>query len=314
MDLQIGVERDISAGINIKGVEASSSFTIPPPFQRGWRDSENMGKLRSFFSQKKGMVTISVGICLSYQLRLQQYRYPPFTDSFKNAIQDLYSAVWKSHPDQEQAFKKFINEFGTHFLVHTVLGAEFIHETKYSGDVRRHYNVDTLKECSQVAGSKIFGIQVEQDTSKCTATDQKKLGGRSSADVEDIVITRGSRPTDIKDWATQKFNPVPIQFTLSPIVNLFADSTVKRNGVKDKFGQQIDTSYIRSWFLPMYWDYCKVMGVECQSKEGGCGIDDKCPVDTICTRGSNEHKCSGKLHYFKRLYHCYMMIFLIGVS
>lgn len=290
MDLQIGVEREVSVGVNIKGVEASSTSTIPPPFQRGWRNSENMESLRSFFSKKKGIVTTSVGICLSYQLRLQQFRYPPFTDSFKNAIQELYSAYTKPK-QQVNVFKKFVSEFGTHFLLHTALGAEFIHETKYSGDVRRHYNVDTLQKCSEVAGSKIFGLQVEEDSKKCTESDKKNLGGMSRSDVEDVVITRGSRPTNIKDWSTQDFKPVPIQFTLSPIVNLFTNSILKRNNIKVGGHQISDSLKIRSWFLPLYWDYCKVIGVECKTKEG-CGIDDKCPVDAICNPSTNKHQCT----------------------
>eukprot|EP00111_Clytia_hemisphaerica_P000230 TCONS_00000580-protein len=113
----------------------------------------------------------------------------------------------------------------------------------------------------------------------------------SRSDVEDVVITRGSRPTDIKDWSTQDFKPVPIQFTLSPIVNLFTNSILKRNNITVGGHQISDSLKIRSWFLPLYWDYCKVMGVECKTKEG-CGIDDKCPVDAICNPSANKHQCT----------------------
>ena len=36
------------------------------------------------------------------------------------------------------------------------------------------------------------------------------------------------------------------------------------------------------------------MGVDCQEPPSGCGIDDKCPQDTICSKGGDKHECSGK--------------------
>ena len=59
VNLQLGVEREVTVGVDVKGVSASSSATIPPPFTRAWGDSKGMSKLKNFFSQKKGTKAIS---------------------------------------------------------------------------------------------------------------------------------------------------------------------------------------------------------------------------------------------------------------
>ena len=101
----------------------------------------------------------------------------------------------------------------------------------------------------------------------------------SRDNVEEIIITKGSRPTDIKNWVTQSFTPVPLQFQLSPIVNLFTKTNLQRNKISATDNEILN---FKKWFLPMYWDYCKMVGVPCQPPTG-CGYDDVCPINTICT-------------------------------
>ena len=60
VNLQLGVEREVTVGVDVKGVSASSSATIPPPFTRAWGDSDGMSKLKTFFSQKKGTKIITI--------------------------------------------------------------------------------------------------------------------------------------------------------------------------------------------------------------------------------------------------------------
>ena len=286
MNLQIGVEQEVTAGVDVKGVSASTSATIPPPFTRAWGDSKGMTKLKTFFSQKKGLVTMAMGSCLSYEVQLDTHHLPPFTTPFKAALQQLYTAASQSHARKLSVFFKFIRQYGTHFTIKTKLGAQFIHETRYSGEVRREFNSDTLKACSHKSGAKIFGIQIEKDSSKCTSSAKQKLDAMSRENFEEIVVTKGSRPTDIKNWATQLFTPIPLQFQLSPIVNLFTDQNLKRNNI-------VNSAVIRRWFLPMYWNYCKIVGVPCNPPTG-CGYDDSCPIDTICTGEGQKYQCYGK--------------------
>ena len=232
VNLQIGVEREITAGVSIKVFKASTKATIPPPFTRAWGDSRGMEKLETFFSKKKGLVILSMGLCYSYEIQLDTHFLPPFTKPFKYALKDLHKASFGSLALKTTQFIKFIRQYGTHFTIKTKLGAQFVHETRYSGEVRRQFSADKLRACSHVQGSKIFGIQIEKDSSKCSSSDKNQLDAMSRGNVEEIIVTKGSRPTDIKNWATQVFTPVPLQFQLSPIVNLFTDQNLKVNEVK----------------------------------------------------------------------------------
>lgn len=293
-NLQIGVETDVTAGVEVGdeegSVSGSISATIPPPFQRAWGDSSNMQSMEKFFSDEQGLVSTTMGICVMYKMSISTYYVPPFTNEFKEALIALYKA---NKEKQKEEFIKFTGQFGTHFLIKAKLGAQYMLETKYSRKVRKEMDLSTLKSCNYVSGSKVFGIQVEKDSNKCSSSDLKNLKSMGRENVEEEVITKGSRPTDIEKWATQDFTPVILQFQLSPIVNLLKDSYIKKaNLIVD--GKKVTRSLdIRKWFVPLYYKYCEVKGIDCKTKSG-CGIDDWCPMDTICKKGGSIHNCTGK--------------------
>ena len=190
---------------------------------------------------------MAMGMCLSYEVQLDTHHLPPFTTPFKAALQQLITALYRGNWYLRSEFLKFIRQYGTHFTIKTKLGAQFVHETRYSGNVRQEFNSDTLRACSHVQGSKIFGIQIEKDNSKCSNSDKRRLDTMSRDNVEEIIITKGSRPTDIKNWVTQSFTPVPLQFQLSPIVNLFTKTNLQRNKISATDNEILN---FRKWFLP----------------------------------------------------------------
>ena len=297
-DLQIGVETDVTAGVEVGdeegSVSGSISATIPPPFQRAWGDSSNMQSMEKIFSTEQGLVSTTMGICVVYVMSIDTYYVPPFKPAFKKALIELYKASKLDKVKQKQEFIKFTDQYGTHFLIKAKMGAQYMLETKYSRKVRKEMNWSTLKSCNYVSGSKVFGIQVEENSNKCSSSDLEKLKKYGRENVEQVVITKGSRPTDIEKWATQDFTPVPLQFQLSPIVNLLKDSYIKEANLSVD-GQKITRSLdIRKWFVPLYYKYCEVKGIDCKTKSG-CGIDDWCPVDTICKKGGSIHNCTGKI-------------------
>ena len=147
----------------------------------------------------------------------------------------------------------YVIQLDIHYLPHVVYDTGTIYRT--------------LKACSHVQGSKIF--------------------------VEDITLTKGSRLTEIKNWVTQSFTPVPLQFQLSPIVNLFTKANFQCNMIGTTDPQLPN---FRKWFLPMYWDYCGIVGVPCKPPTG-CGYDDICPIDTICTGNGKTHECTGNVTF-----------------
>ena len=288
MNLQIGVETRVTAGV--KGL--STSFSIPPPFQRAWGDSRNMQKLEKFFSEKQGLISTTMGTCAMYEMSLNTFQLPSFTIPFKSALKELYRARKSSAEKQKQLFIQFISQFGTHFLIEATMGAQYIFETKYSKLVRQKMDSDYLKNCSYVAGTRIFGIQVEKDKNKCTASNQQALKSLGNENIEQVVITKGSRPTDIKTWATQNFTPFPLKFQLSPIINIFEDRHMKGVNLDDNGQKNVSSLDIRKWFVPMYYNYCNLLGTICKKKTG-CGFDDTCPIDTVCEKDRSTHTCSG---------------------
>ena len=69
-------------------------------------------------------------------------------------------------------------------------------------------------------------------TTKCSESDEQTIANYSEDHFESITTTRGSKPgTDETPWANQVFQPEPIKFTLSPIINLFTDNGMRRQNI-----------------------------------------------------------------------------------
>ena len=195
VNLQIVVESEITAGLEVEGVGISSTVKIPPAFQRVWGDSSNFQKVEKFFSEKQGLISTAIGNCVMYQMSLDTFEMPSFTSPFKKAIAELYEAS-KSREDSQ---------------INTI--AQYLFERKYSKLVRQTADLETLKNCNYLSGTKIYGIL--KDHKKCKSSDQDKLNSFGRDNVEEIISTKGSCPTDIHTWAIQSFTPVPFKFSPS---------------------------------------------------------------------------------------------------
>ena len=97
--------------------------------------------------------------------------------------------------ETKEAFKHFINEFGTHYAAATELGTKLTIERRYSAKVtmkktmcnasnhsaifQERASTDTgeISECTTLTGSKIFGFQVEMERHNCTKDTLMDEGG-----------------------------------------------------------------------------------------------------------------------------------------
>eukprot|EP00111_Clytia_hemisphaerica_P012108 TCONS_00035571-protein len=285
-NLQLGYESEVTAGV--EGLDLSSD--IPAPFTMAWSNSKSTKNAASSFSEEQGMVSFTHGMCIQYEMKLSAYLLPEFMPPFVMAIGELHDASSQSPSEQESAFKKFVNEFGTHYMIHSELGALFAQQTTYSGTVRQNMDNEALQQCNSKQAVKLFGIQIGPDTSKCTDTAEETLNSYSDSDVKKITITKGSRPTDIADWATQEFTPTPLKYQFSPIVNIFQKNFIEERNITNSDGDDVDSLKLRQWFMPLYDKYCEVLGFKC-SMPKGCGFDDNCPVDTVCEGEGETHEC-----------------------
>ena len=100
VNLQIVVESEITAGLEVEGVGISSNVKNPVAFQRVWGDSSNFQKVEKFFSEKQGLISTAIGNCVTYQMSLDTFELPSFTTPFKKAIAELYEAS-KSREDRQ---------------------------------------------------------------------------------------------------------------------------------------------------------------------------------------------------------------------
>ena len=299
-DLQIGTETKVTAGIKINIDDLKVEKMIPPAFKRTWSESNGIKKLEEFFSEKKGMVALTLGKCIMYEVKLSSYQLPPFKSAFRAALLELYKAAKLTLNQQISVFKKFIRNYGTHFQLRTKLGVQFMHQTRYTETARKSLSAESLLACNNVKGAQIFGIQDEKDKSSCTTSDKQKLKQLGDTNVKELIITKGSRSTDIKKWSIQDDIPIPLAFELSPIVNLFTDQLIRDSNIRINWKRITDSFTIRNWFVPLYFDFCKTVGIEahCLPKKG-CGFDDLCPIDSICKPGGSIHRCTRKqIFYF----------------
>ncbi|XP_066925072.1 uncharacterized protein [Clytia hemisphaerica] len=287
VDLQVGTETEVTAGIDIKGASISATKKIPEPFTRAWGKSNDFQSMQGLFSEKKSLVATSFAKCQLYEVIIHTFSsIPPLMEPFKKSIKELHQASGADKNTQLRIFKSFIRHYGTHFSIKTSFGGEIVHRTVFSSSTKKKFDGEKIKKCEYVRGSKIFGIQVEQDKEGCSSTDEKRLYNEQGSTIVSSIMSKGAPPEkDIYTWAQQDFKSVPLKYQLSPIINLF-----KKKYLDD--GLQVSAEGIRKWFVPLYFNFCVSMyGSEC-SERNGCGYDDQCPSDTDCVGGPTEsHYC-----------------------
>jgi len=273
--IQVGVEYELSAEAEVSAsagaaeVSASAgvSATIPPPFQRGWSESNFMRTAQNFFSESGGSVAVSKAECNVKNVELIGTSLPSFSEPFKNALERLNGHNYDSCQVQQNAFRTFIGNYGTHYFTKVNFGASISTYTEYSERTSSMLNDQQMEACSGQDMSIQFGpvLGLSNSEDNCNGEARASIDENSNSNMQRLKITKGSRPNeDTGSWAEGDFVPVPLQFNLAPIINLLTDSNLDENS-----GLSLDRPRLRQWLVPMYFNYCEVMGVSCQ---GGCNV------------------------------------------
>jgi len=266
-ELSAGVEAEVSVGIASASASAGVSATIPPPFQRGWSESESMTTARNFFSEGGGSVAVSKAECNVKNVELIGTSLPSFSEAFKNALERLNGHNYDSCQGQQNAFRTFIRNYGTHYFTKVNFGASISTYTEYSERTSSMLDDQQMEACSARDMSIQFGpvLGISNSEENCNGEARASTNENSDSNMQRYQITKGSRPSrDTGSWAGQVFVPAPLQFQLAPIINLLTDSNLDENS-----GLSLDRPRLRQWLVPMYFNYCEVMGVSCQ---GGCNV------------------------------------------
>ena len=120
---------------------------------------------------------------------------------------------------------------------------------------------DALQSCSSksLAIQLGMGVGTSASSAQCTADRWSTLGGIENGQSTFKQFTKGSRPaTSFNEWKDSVFTPSPLHYELVPIVNLLAYKHLYYQK-----GMQLDAPRLRKWFVAMYYNYCKVMGISC---------------------------------------------------
>jgi hypothetical protein len=105
---------------------------------------------------------------------------------------------------RQQEFKRFVNEFGTHYASTTEMGTKISIERRYTQTERSNASLDEMKSCNTLSGVKVLGFQTEMNHLNCS-NDELKKNKIDSKNVDRMIIsTYGSFIADsLKEWSKQ---------------------------------------------------------------------------------------------------------------
>ena len=168
---------------------------------------------------------------------------------------------------QELEFKRFIDEFGTHYASQTWLGVKLYSEFRFSKNETLEQTENDLKDCATEGAMKLLGIQENADYQKCNIPTLLNNKAATEHLPRFNIITFGSFVvTQPKKWKKQirkmaednTLIPVPLQRKLRPIIELFDNLQSLDPPIEHK-STIITGMEILQWFLPKIAVYCKIM-------------------------------------------------------
>jgi len=271
------------------GIEAQEGDHEGPPslVTIAWENTDDVKNLASFFTVVKGAIAVSEAQCITHKIDVSEFLTPSFHPTFVGVLRIL--AQQDTEVKQKRAFKRFVRDYGTHYVSSAFLGAKISSLTKYSSYERLNLGKQNLLECSSMQAFKKFKIDNEEkkkddeendeslNLSQCWSDGNENHLDVSGSSSRTRLVNFGTKP-DKKlgktDWKDIK--PIPIKIELTPIVNLFNPSALDER-------YNVSSADILQWFLPLYLKYCKVLKYNCYTN-GGCGYDDDCGIEETCVK------------------------------
>jgi len=281
-----GIQVSPTVDFSTEAIGFDASGTIPSIFSRSSGTGDDVESSLKFFTKERGSIAVSEAVCLTQRVDIHEYSKMDFTVPFQQNVLYLYRATLADNQTRLNEYKKFVNEFGTHYSTSTEMGTKINIERRYSAKERSNSSVDEMKECNTLVGAQIFGFQTEMDTYNCTNENLRNMGSESETLERTVISTFGSFVAEsLAEWTKQvvglvqinEFQPHIIKRNHQPIQSLFNS----RNFAHLKLNNEsIDASVIIPWFTDYTNRYCEIFDIDCSIS--GCGIDDDCPVDQFC--------------------------------
>jgi len=243
------------------------------------------------FRHHAGEIYLNEVRCQLYTVSINEFVDQSFTSNFKNGTKQLDKAIKSKNQTEINIISRlFIEEFGTHFMQTTYMGASLAIESRWLSKAKRHSEIQTRKQCLSTAFSESVSSDVGilglfDGSSALTFKNQSKTCKRNSMDTdyfssnqlrETNIVARGANfNSDPVKWAqTAKDDPVPIDFKLRRISYIF-----RQKGWLDSNDLNIDGEELANHLDNFTSNYCEnVLGIDCPPVRG-CGVSMVCESD-----------------------------------
>ncbi|CAB9518071.1 MAC Perforin domain containing protein [Seminavis robusta] len=198
-------------------VSGSSSFgAIKGEFSAsaGYKEAKER-----FGSNHETSTTSEVSCCV-YQAELESFKLPPYSSNFVTAVNKLV-AVFNNNLNLVPWIRKFVDEFGTHFVKKVTMGSIYGEQTFISSSDMKSMLSQGINIELAASASGAFGAGKAEGSLDYDA--QKTMTFRNSASKRN-VYSRGAKPPgdgDVTKWLEQSSNnPVPTYTELQSISDL----------------------------------------------------------------------------------------------
>ena len=220
--------------------------------------------------------------CNVFEIQLDKNKPPKFTDGFLIAAKRLEDVK------DYHAYADFLKDYGTHYLETTHMGARFAIETEFNQQAKTTVYRDNfnIKMAAGLNFKVSFGMNVARGRNKEMVEQFQELQKSHS------ILSYGSpMPEDGKPvtWSRSVFkNPLPIDYKLGEIQNLFTERFMGNVGASRFFGEgNFDYPKIRNGLIDYLEKYCEMekenLGIsECKGPDGGCDGGNDCHHNANC--------------------------------
>ncbi|XP_057301427.1 uncharacterized protein LOC130635919 [Hydractinia symbiolongicarpus] len=209
----------------------------------------------SVMSSSESLFIFSEAKCNYYFAMLDEKNPPQLDQSFINTAKSL---------NTDEDIFDFFDYYGTHYLKYVLFGARFVYEHKMSKSAYKKETSKGQDVSVQASYSGLFSV----GASFGMTSKQKQSAQNFQENVQTSTITIGAPPPDNGDatrWAsTVKNTPVPVQYKMESIENLFTAKYMRNSG--------IDYYSIRKKVIKAKQYYCKKLFKD--------GTVDSCNIST----------------------------------
>ena len=142
---------------NLDSSASQFSIKLPSLFSRSWEKDGGINNVKDFFVKEKGTIAVTEALCITHKVDISDTSKKTFKKPFIDTVISMNEAIVNGTlAHQLHEFKRFVNEFGTHYASSTELGTKLSIERRYSSQERRGVKDRELKNCNTLAGNEFY--------------------------------------------------------------------------------------------------------------------------------------------------------------